>query len=493
MFGIKRLIVFSLVLFFLSCKKSDPKPPVVVPPVVDTTVTTTPFDINTINDTYENIAAFTNYQKWTVYNVHDPSVIKAGDYYYMYSTDVGFGIDVRLGIQVRKSKDLVEWTYVGWVFNSLPSKGAAFISGHGGTPFNSLWAPYIMKVGSEYRLYYSLSSAVSRLSVIGLATATSPEGPWKEKGIAVSSINSSTVQTNAIDPTVVVTPTGEHWMYYGSAYDGIYVLQLDPTTGLALKADDKGVRIAQRGFTGNTINGNIEGSEVIYNASLNKYFIFIAYDWLETKYNVRVGRGDSPQGPFYDFNGVNINTVQDHGPMIVAPYRFEGHSGWQGTAHCAVFKDDAGQYFMAHQGRPGASKYSMDMHIRKIFWMQNGWPVVSPERYAWEDNATVAKDSITGQWERIQLNYNVVPGFASEQVYPDFQLSAALTIDAGGTVNGVAGNTWTYAAPWLQINWNTGITEKLFVQNGRDWENKKSTLIFTGLNNNGTAVWGKKK
>ena len=282
-------------------------------------------------------------------------------------------------------------------------------------------------------------------------------------------------------------------MYYGSAYDGIYVLQLDPATGLALNNGDKGVRIAQSGFTGSTINGNIEGAEIIYNETQSKYYIFIAYDWLETKYNVRVGRGDNPQGPFYDYNGIDINTVQDHGPMIVAPYQFQGHSGWQGTAHCTVFKDDAGQYYMAHQGRPGVSTFSMDLHVRKIFWMQNGWPVVSPERYAWEDNSTVAKDSITGQWERIKLDYHVVPGFANEQTNPDFQVSTNITIDAAGTINGNAGDTWTYAAPWLQLNWSTGTIEKVFVQKGRDWENKKSTYIFTGLNEIGTAVWGKKK
>ncbi|MEI9808667.1 MAG: glycoside hydrolase family 43 C-terminal domain-containing protein [Bacteroidota bacterium] len=51
----------------------------------------------------------------------------------------------------------------------------------------------------------------------------------------------------------------------------------------------------------------------------------------------------------------------------------------------------------------------------------------------------------------------------------------------------------TYAAPWLQLNWANGFTDKVFVQKGRDWENKKNTIIFTGLNNQGTAIWGKKK
>lgn len=489
---IKGLYSIVLLVFIVSCKKGDDSggtnPPPVTPPVTPPAA----FDINSITDTYESIAPFANYSKWSVYNVHDPSTKKFGDYYYCYSTDVGFGIDVRSGIQIRKSKDLVEWTFAGWAFNSLPSLGAGYITAQGGTPFNSLWAPYIIKVGNEYRLYYSLSSAVSRLSVIGLATATAPEGPWTEKGLVVTSKNEPTTQTNAIDPTVVVTPGGDQWMYYGSAYDGIYVLKLNPTTGLALSNGDKGTRIAQRGFTGATINGNIEGADVIYNETLNKYFIFIAYDWLETKYNIRVGRGDNPQGPFFDFNNVDINTVQDHGPMIVAPYLFQGHSGWQGTSHCTVFKDDAGQYYVSHQGRPGISKFSMDMHVRKLFWTQTGWPVASPERYAWEDNATVAADSIKGQWERIKLNYNVVPGFSNEQTSPDFQVSTALALDAGGTINTNQGN-WTYAAPWLQLSWTSGTIEKVFVQKGRDWENKRSTIIFTGLNEVGTAIWGKKK
>jgi arabinan endo-1,5-alpha-L-arabinosidase len=50
-----------------------------------------------------------------------------------------------------------------------------------------------------------------------------------------------------------------------------------------------------------------------------------------------------------------------------------------------------------------------------------------------------------------------------------------------------------YNAPWLQMNWSNGFTDKVFVQKGRDWENKKSTIIFSGLNNDGTAIWGKKK
>ncbi|HRI19655.1 MAG TPA: arabinan endo-1,5-alpha-L-arabinosidase [Panacibacter sp.] len=462
----------------------------------DTTVVITPlpvFDINSITDTYDAVAAFSNYSKWGPYNVHDPSIKKFGDWYYCYSTDVGYGTTVPAGIQIRKSKDLVEWTFVGWVFYSLPAKGKAFIASQGSTAFDALWAPYVMKVGSEYRLYYSLSSPAPRLSVIGLATAANPEGPWTEKDLTVTSLANSSVQTNAIDPTVLTTTTGDQYMYYGSAWDGIYMLKLDPATGLAATIGDKGKRIANRGFTGGVYNGNIEGAEVVYNSTLNKYFLFIAYDWLGTKYNVRVCKADNPEGPFYDYNGTDANTNIDHGPMIIAPYKFDNHGGWQGTAHCTVFDDGAGQYYIAHQGRPAVNSYFMDLHVRKLFWTADGWPVASPERYAWDNNNNVPKDSITGNWEQIVLGYKIVPGYGSEQLSADMQTSVALTINADGTLNSDAASTWTYTAPWLEMKWSNGYTDKVIIQRGRDWENKKSSYILAGLNNEGTAVWGKKK
>jgi arabinan endo-1,5-alpha-L-arabinosidase len=134
----------------------------------------------------------------------------------------------------------------------------------------------------------------------------------------------------------------------------------------------------------------------------------------------------------------------------------------------------------------------MDMQVRKLFWTPDGWPVASPERYAWEKNNLVSQTSLIGIWERIVLNYRVMPGYQTEQFSPDLQVSLKLTIDAAGTLNGDASNKWSYSAPWLQLSWSNGTIENLFVQKGRDWENKiDSCLIFTGLNNKGVAVWGK--
>jgi arabinan endo-1,5-alpha-L-arabinosidase len=477
-----------LLLVVASCsgdsEDETPTPPVTSPEPV-------PFNIDNITDTYPSVVSFDNRLKWGPYNTHDPSIIKDGDYFYCYSTDAAYGITVPPGIQVRKSKDLVDWQFAGFAFNTLPKQGSDFIKSNGGTPFNSLWAPYVLKTGNEFRLYYSLSSPTPRLSVIGMATASNPMGPWTERGLVVTSSDNNTVQTNAIDPTVIVTQAGEHWMYYGSAWDGIYILKLNPITGTAASEGDKGTRIAQRAFTGGIINGNIEGPEIIYHPELRKYFLFISYDWLETKYNVRVGRSDSPEGPFVDFDGKNLNEEEDNLPMILAPYNFLNHDGWQGTSHPAVFESD-GQYYIGHQGRPGVDKYFMVLHIRKMFWTEDGWPIVSPQRYAGTEQIEIKKEELAGIWEYINFDYNVVPGFAIEQVSPDFQSAVHLILNAEGSFNDDANNQWIYNAPWLELHWNTGARNKVWVERGRDWENKKACLIFTGLNGEGTSIWGKK-
>src|SRR5881394_1823640 len=90
---LKLCSIACLLILCHACKKKhgggSDNPPIITPPPA--------FDINTIEDTYASIAPFAYYNQWSVYNVHDPSIKKFGDYYYCYSTDVGFGINVRSG------------------------------------------------------------------------------------------------------------------------------------------------------------------------------------------------------------------------------------------------------------------------------------------------------------------------------------------------------------------------------------------------------------
>ncbi|WP_421870382.1 arabinan endo-1,5-alpha-L-arabinosidase [Marinoscillum sp.] len=466
-----------------------------------------PIDFSQLTDTYGQLAPVANIYDWAHYNVHDPSIFDNGDFFYCYTTDVAYGAQVRPGHNIRRSKNLVEWEFVGWVVggNNLPvgeisdraypPLGLEHIRSNGGEPFDNLWAPYAMKYQDEYRVYYSISSATPRLSAMGLMVSDKPYGPFEERGLVVTSLNNSTRQTNAIDPTVTVADDGSHWFYYGSAWDGIYKIELEPSTGLPKEPGDIGTRVAQRAFTGNSINGNIEGPEIIYNEEFDKYYMFIAYDWLESKYNVRVGRSDNPDGPFFDYLGRNMNEEVDDLPMILAPYRFQGHSGWQGVSHPSVFIDkESKDFYLAHQGRPGADRFFMVLHVRQIHWTEDGWPMVSPERYAAEEETAVAESEIAGNWEQIILGYQVVPGYADEQTSPDFQIAQNLTINADGTLSGASTGTWTYSAPWLTFDLEgESAPFKLKVERGRDWEKSvDETILYTGLNAEGTAFWGKK-
>jgi arabinan endo-1,5-alpha-L-arabinosidase len=493
--NILRIIILTAltISIVISCKKDPVVKPVVDPdPIVDpVTPARTIYTTANITDTYPNIFPIANVKNWGPYNVHDPSVLKDGDYYYAFSTDAMYGLAMlKSGIQIRRSKDLIDWEFVGWVFNGLPTKAVTYINQNGGTPFDGVWAPYIMKTANEYRLYYSLSSPTPKLSAIGVATSLKIDGPWVERDLVVTS-KDNIVMTNAIDPTVVVDPSGNNYLYYGSAWDGIYILELDPTTGLAKSPGYKGKRIAMRGKTGNTANGNIEGPEIIYNDQFKKYYLFISYDWLSTKYNVRVGRSDSPAGPFTDFDGKDINLETDHVPMILTPYSFKGHLGWQGTGHCSVFRN-GDQFLMSHQGRPVADFYYMVMHTRQIFWTEDGWPVVSPERFAATEQTTINKDELSGNWEQIILGYRVVPGYDKEQVTPDLQVATTLTLASDGSLNADTKSSWTYSGNQLTMKWSNGFTDKVIVSHGWDWENKRNCLVFTGLNNAGTVIWGKK-
>lgn len=449
---------------------------------------------NPYADTYEGVHEYSQSEHWGPYNVHDPALFDDGAYVYSYSTDVSWGKPhERVGIMVRRTKDMVNWEFRGWAYDGRPKEAVADLDAVGGRTFENLWAPCMYKHGDEYRLYYSLSSHVPKNSNIGLLTGPSAEGPWTESGLVVVSRRGKP-GTNAIDPAVVVSPEGEHWMYYGSAWDGIYALRLNPETGLAMEEGDRGVCVAQRGNTNGKINGNIEGPEILYHPGFKKYYLFIAYDWLFTKYNVRVARSDKPEGPFVDYYGNPVNTHEDQGPMILSPYRFENHPGWQGVSHPGVVEKD-GAYYLASQGRPANGAHFMVMHARRMYWTSDGWPVVSPERYAGPSEQSVGEEDLAGSWELMNFSYEVIPGFASEQIDSGFCESHRVTFLEDGTIRGSGFASWRWedGRVYLTSRLEGQDEIELLVDRAWDWENESPTIILTGLNAKGYPVWAKRR
>jgi arabinan endo-1,5-alpha-L-arabinosidase len=81
------------------------------------------------------------------FRVHDPSMIRQGGTYYVFSTGEEYGLN-QGNIQIRKSTDLVNWELVGTVFPTIPDWIGKTI---GGTPPN-LWAPDISYFNEKYYL-----------------------------------------------------------------------------------------------------------------------------------------------------------------------------------------------------------------------------------------------------------------------------------------------------------------------------------------------------
>jgi len=531
-----RLLSFSI-LFLVStilnsCSKdddlkSDPKPDpdpdpiVVVPPT---------FAGPTYADNYTSIASWANRYQWNLANVHDPTVEKSGEYYYMYQTDASYGNahDGHGHFPYRRSKDLVNWEYMGaafekaptWVKDSLNYKRARMIPALSPieNPNYGFWAPYIKKVGNKYRLYYSIvvtnpivgndtNTSWTERAFIGLAESDDlASNVWVDKGMVVCS-EPDGVQSysrsgggdwnayykfNAIDPSMVITPEGEHYLIYGSWHTGIAALKLNPETGKPNKLetiDDYGVRIAGRGNVNTDRWQALEGPEIIYNPDTGYYYLFLAYDELSVAYNTRVARSTNITGPYFGMDGGNISNGAQCWPMVTHPYGFSSHTGWVGFAHCSVFQNpESKEWFYASQARlpkdvPGinVSNAVMMGHIRSIQWTEDGWPVVAPERYAGVPKTTITEASLIGTWEQITMKYQ----------YQTIQKSSTLVLSSDKKVSGSVTGTWSYnsSTKTLTIN-NT----KYNVDDAWDWEAspRKTTITYSGFTPTGRPVWAKK-
>lgn len=465
--------------------------------------------LNPWEDNYKDVSSMRDYKKWGTYNVHDPSVKKIGDTYYSYSTDAIYGEDsvamkndnLPFGyIQIRKSKDLVNWEFTGWAFTEIPEEAVKWVRlNSGGNGATNIWAPYIVSYNNKYRLYYSVSAFGRQTSYIGLAESGSPEGPWKQVGCVVKTKDGDVM--NAIDPSIAEdNVTGKQWMVYGSYFGGLHCVELEPSTGLTKTESDQGHLIARR-FDGK--RNNIEAPEIIYNPQFKKWYLFVSYDPLVTTYNVRAGRSDSPEGPFVDFFGKDMSAEEDNMPILTYAYRFNNHAGWAGVAHCAVFDNHEGKFFMAHQGRLSPENFMMDLHIREVFWTEDGWPVVSPQRYAGDFQRAVSERDLLGKWEILCIKDvgNSDLDLRDGQVKPnDLRLTdnrrntpKELIISADKSVGGEFSGSWKYRSVGildLVIEGEEISGLRLFI--GHDWENHTNTVLFTGIDRKGQSVWGKK-
>lgn len=510
-------------------------------------------------DDYRSISGWAYRDQWNLANVHDPTVFLAEDgYYYMYQTDASYG-NASMGagkghFHGRRSKNLIDWEYLGapscmmetpsWVLKQANDYRKQMAEEAGTTlpditdPQYLYWAPCARKVRDGlYRMYYAIGldnfiktgkpnseanfdGSWTERAFIGMMETSDPaSGNWEDKGMVICSSSdrgtnwsrsnytgdygSTYFRYNAIDPTFIITPQGEHWLAYGSWHSGFAIVQLDPESGKTLQPLGKpwaasaadlqtngyGKRINTRvaGTTGWARWQGSEGPEIVYHDGY--YYMFMAYDGLDVAYNTRVVRSTTVDGPYTGIDGANVTNGANAFPIVTHPYKFYGDYGWVGISHCAVFSDGQDNWYYASQQRfpgnyPGnASNAVMLGGVRRIVWDDNGWPLVMPERYANVPQAEITVDDIVGTWEHIDLGYSS----GNQKSSSDMTFSADGKITVGIWKNG----TWSFDP---QTNTLTANGVKLKVSRECDWEAspRRHTLIYAGINGTKT-YWGKKR
>lgn len=482
-------------------------------------------------DNYSSISAWSMHSQWNLANVHDPTVVLADDgYYYMYQTDASYGNAHTAGghFHGRRSKDLVNWEYLGGTMQSLPEwllpklnqirseMGLPATTGDGEFGY---WAPCVRKVKSGlYRMYYSIvcpgllngDGTWGERAFIGMMENSDPANNdgWVDKGYVVTNasdkgLNFNIPSTdwanayykwNAIDPSYIITPSNEHWLIYGSWHSGIVAMELNSDTGLPKQtlgvpwatgsAPAEYGTLIQTREAGNRWQAS-EGPEVVYNAETGYYYLFVAYDGLAVPYNTRVARSKSITGPYLGIDGANVTTGATMLPVVTHPYKFSNSDGWVGISHCAVFDDGKGNWYYASQGRLPESVDNSIMlgHVRSIRWTKDGWPLVMPERYGAVPKVAITEEELVGNWEHIDLSYSYGKQKESSVM--------TLTADHKVSVGTWKDASWSYNADTQVLTVN-GID--LYLQREVDWEAvpRTHTIVYAAYGSNYKTYWGKK-
>lgn len=467
--------------------------------------------------------------------VHDPSVIKADGSYYIFGSHMAWA----------KSDDLMNWSLIKNNINTDYSKLLGDIwEDYCKTETNpdlngNLWAPDVIynDTMKKYCMYMSVNGNDWN-SVIALLTADSIEGPYEYAGVVVySGFNTTThpvdktdvykvlgentdisryqsvndTKINAIDPNLIYDDEGNLWMSFGSWFGGIYMLKLDPKTGLRdysyTYTTEQDVSDEYYGYKlagGNAVSG--EGPYLL--KSGDYYYLFVSYGGLsaEDGYQMRVFRSDNITGPYVDQNGEsaiykkNINNLTTNiGIRLMGSYQLSGNYDTHvAQGHNSAFTDDDGKIYLVYHTRFAGGKNGIkeahQVRVQQLFINEDGWLVSAPYEYSGEtiSETGYSKEDMIGNYEFITHNPttyyhdygNIITGIAENQ---------NITLNEDGTVTGDLTGSWSYKDKTSDMSIIIdGIEYKgKFVKQAT--ENKhRIVMTFSALGEN-ICVWGSKR
>lgn len=296
----------------------------------------------------------------------DPAVIHAPDgLYYAYATQTqreGSWIN----IQSARSADLVHWEYLG---DALPKKP------DWASTTQDFWAPHVTRDGSRYIMYFSgkpNNSDERHGLCLGIATATSPTGPFTDVGHPLKCGDGFV----NIDPMAFDDPkTGKHLLYWGSGFEPLKVQELSADR-ISFAPGSSPKDLVWPNPTKGEFPVLIEGSWVVQHGDF--YYLFYSGDnccGAKANYVVMVARSRSATGPFE-----TLEQAKGVPHSIV----LQKNGKWFAPGHNSIVTDAAGRDWIVYHAvdvNHPREKAADDVNTRRIMlidrirWV-NGWPVI---------------------------------------------------------------------------------------------------------------------
>lgn len=277
-------------------------------------------------------------------------------WFYAYGTENTWFEGIHRVTPIVKSLDLVNWEYVADAFATKPAWKAG-----------GIWAPDATFYKEQYYLYYSLSLWGDSNPGIGLATSSTPLGPFEDQGKILDS--ESMDVGNSIDPFFYYEGEGRNLRYYlfWGSFRGIYGIEMNP--------DLKTFKGGKFKITNNMF-------EATYLYFKDGYYYFFGSsnsccDGPDSKYKVMIARSENIKGPYLSKDGSNLLTAGVPGTLFL---KGDGIK-FVGPGHNSeiIVDDNGDEWIMYHAVElenpylPGGAT-RRPLMLDKILWGSDGWP-----------------------------------------------------------------------------------------------------------------------